>query len=258
MSRTEVEPVEMTREASKSGYYLMYRGWMENPAFAKEPFTQREAWLWLIERAAFKPVRERVGSTIVDVGRGQIAASVRYLAVRFKWSKSRVERFLKTLENQDMIETASETGCTVITICNYDVYQSPRDSGGTAVNANPGQERDSSETKKKEVKELNTGNKVIGACAPTTKGSRLKEETLPDDWRQFATSEGHRSPDREFQKFRDYWIAQPGQKGVKTDWPGTWRNWVRKAVDDGRQSASQPTRPEFNHEGKRYAGRIML
>ena len=29
------------------------------------------------------------------------------------------------------------------------------------------------------------------------------------------------------EQFKDYWIAQPGQKGVKLDWDATWRNWVR-------------------------------
>ena len=28
-------------------------------------------------------------------------------------------------------------------------------------------------------------------------------------------------------RFRDYWTAQPGQKGVKLDWEATFRNWVR-------------------------------
>jgi hypothetical protein len=28
-------------------------------------------------------------------------------------------------------------------------------------------------------------------------------------------------------RFRDYWAAQPGAKGRKTDWTATWRNWVR-------------------------------
>jgi len=27
--------------------------------------------------------------------------------------------------------------------------------------------------------------------------------------------------------FRDYWIAQAGAKGRKTDWEATWRNWIR-------------------------------
>lgn len=37
-------------------------------------------------------------------------------------------------------------------------------------------------------------------------------------------------------RFRDYWIAQPGSKGRKLDWPATWRNWVR---NEKRQSTQQ-------------------
>lgn len=32
----------------------------------------------------------------------------------------------------------------------------------------------------------------------------------------------------EHRVFLDYWIAQPGQKGVKLDWAATWRNWMRR------------------------------
>lgn len=34
-------------------------------------------------------------------------------------------------------------------------------------------------------------------------------------------------------QFRDYWIAQPGAKGRKLDWPATWRNWVRNQRGTG-------------------------
>jgi hypothetical protein len=37
-------------------------------------------------------------------------------------------------------------------------------------------------------------------------------------------------------QFRDYWVAQPGQKGVKRDWPATWRNWVRNQRNGGQKS----------------------
>jgi len=33
----------------------------------------------------------------------------------------------------------------------------------------------------------------------------------------------------EHAKFVDYWCAQPGSKGRKSDWPATWRNWIRRA-----------------------------
>lgn len=29
------------------------------------------------------------------------------------------------------------------------------------------------------------------------------------------------------ERFKDHWLAKPGKDGRKTDWPATWRNWVR-------------------------------
>jgi hypothetical protein len=40
------------------------------------------------------------------------------------------------------------------------------------------------------------------------------------------------NPKRLADGFRDYWIAQPGAKGVKLDWDATWRNWVRNQTID--------------------------
>jgi len=61
------------------------------------------------------------------------------------------------------------------------------------------------------------------------RGSRLSPDFLfTGDWLAFCKQE---RPDLEpvqtFEKFKDYWIAQAGQKGVKLDWFATWRNWVR-------------------------------
>jgi len=53
------------------------------------------------------------------------------------------------------------------------------------------------------------------------------------------------------EQFKDYWISQPGQKGVKLDWDATWRNWVRntKAVkpnpyDVGRITVASKNEPD--------------
>jgi hypothetical protein len=32
-------------------------------------------------------------------------------------------------------------------------------------------------------------------------------------------------------KFIDYWTAKPGKDGLKLDWDGTWRNWVRTEAE---------------------------
>ena len=76
------------------------------------------------------------------------------------------------------------------------------------------------------------------------RGTRLPQDfALPTGWIEFCQQ--HR-PDlvaqEVFEGFRDYWIAQPGQKGVKTDWEATWRNWIR------RQDATKKTAQNRNKE----------
>jgi len=52
---------------------------------------------------------------------------------------------------------------------------------------------------------------------------------LPDDWRAYCRERRPElDPDEVFEDFHDYWIAKPGQGGVKLDWLATWRTWVRK------------------------------
>lgn len=132
------------------GYYRMARGWMDSPMFANEALCERAAWAWLIENAAYSPRQVRLGSSMVDVGRGQLVASLRYLATAWRWQKDRVARFLGLLEAAHAVSLGrrgnGQTAITVITLCNYDQYQSTRDSDATDLR----QPRDSDATKKKE------------------------------------------------------------------------------------------------------------
>ena len=61
------------------------------------------------------------------------------------------------------------------------------------------------------------------------RGKRLDVTTLPDDWRRYCEKEAPElDPEKLFDQFRDYWTGVAGQKGVKLDWSGTWRNEVRR------------------------------
>ena len=70
--------------------------------------------------------------------------------------------------------------------------------------------------------------------APTARprGTRLPSGWTPSsDALDWTRSEKPRLDHLQtLEKFRDYWTAQPGQKGVKTDWDATWRNWVRNEI----------------------------
>lgn len=46
--------------------------------------------------------------------------------------------------------------------------------------------------------------------------------------------------DTQTDAFIDYWTAQPGQKGVKSDWVATWRNWIRNSRPTLKPVAADP------------------
>jgi len=69
--------------------------------------------------------------------------------------------------------------------------------------------------------------------SPSGQGGRLPADfSMPEDWLLWAQTQRSWTRDvaeTEAATFVDYWHAQPGQKGVKLDWLGTWRNWVRRS-----------------------------
>lgn len=139
---------------SERGTFCLDRGWFDHPAFKAEPCTEREAWAWLIAEAAYRPRRRRVGSFEVQLARGQVAASLRFMAGKWQWSEARVRRFLTRLKTDAMIDAATDAGMTVITICNYDRYQYGSKKADAAIDARPDaeatQERRNTEEIKKE------------------------------------------------------------------------------------------------------------
>lgn len=73
------------------------------------------------------------------------------------------------------------------------------------------------------------------------RSTRFDLNDVPDDWIDFCNQERpDLDPRKTFDAFRDYWIAQPGSKGLKADWTATWRNWIRNTrVSPNSQPAKQ-------------------
>jgi hypothetical protein len=68
------------------------------------------------------------------------------------------------------------------------------------------------------------------------KGSRLLSGARVSDIQRQAAVECGCPPDmvdRIWSEFVDYWSDVPGQKGLKLDWLGTWRNNVRRRFERG-------------------------
>ena len=128
-----------------TGFVKAHRVRFEHHLFKAEPWCRGYAWDWMVSQAAWRDHRVSIKGRTIAIRRGQFTASVRYMADRFGWGKSSVDRFLTRLKAEAMIGTSTDDGQLVITICNYDRYQSIDDNGevstGTASGTRTGQSR---------------------------------------------------------------------------------------------------------------------
>lgn len=110
------------------GYIKWYRKAEDNPAFRVTTFDELHAWLWLVERANFKRVTIRFNNGRKTLQRGQMWTSIRQLAKTWNWGKEHVADYLDNLESNGMIKRVSDTSGTLLTIENYNKYQSWADT----------------------------------------------------------------------------------------------------------------------------------
>jgi len=93
--------------------------------------------------------------------------------------------------------------------------------------------------------------KDSGTSRESSNGSNARGARLPPEWnppddvvRQMRDEHPHVDLRAEHAKFTDYWIAQPGAKGRKSDWTATWRNWIRRAAEHAPATNGNGHRPQ--------------
>lgn len=112
-----------------SGYITLSRRLFDSDLWREpRPRTRLEAWLDLIQLAAFAPHPVQTASGVVTIQRGEVLASLRFLSTRWLWSVKQARGFLENLRRTERIRAQREAQSgTVYLIVNYDFYQ----TGGT-------------------------------------------------------------------------------------------------------------------------------
>lgn len=130
------------------GYFAVQRSLLEHEIWQEKPFSKGQAWIDLIGRANFRKTERMVGCDLVTIPRGQLVTSIGALAERWGWSKNKVLRYIKTLEDAKMVTTKRTRYGTFITVEKYSVYQIPRNTDETANETEKRRRRDGDETEK--------------------------------------------------------------------------------------------------------------
>jgi hypothetical protein len=214
------------------GVFAVGRSLFDHPIFAAEPFTEREAWIWLIKEAAWKPRRVRVRGGAMELERGQLAHATRFMAQRWQWSEARVRRYLARLKADGMVELESGSQATRITIRSYDAFQKVSLPPARSPDAQPDAESTRQRRKPEAWKDL--GIPPSEGARPTRGASRIPEDwTVPEPYVAHARARG--VPEAEIaleaEKFHNHWKAKAGGDALKRDWFATWANWIARSAE---------------------------
>jgi DNA replication protein DnaD len=108
------------------GWIKLYRSIQNCYLWDEKPYDKARAWIDLLLLANHEDRKVNFNGSPILVSRGQHLTSVRKLAERWGWSYDKVLRYLNVLTGEEMIKKDSNKSRTLITIVNYEVYQSDR------------------------------------------------------------------------------------------------------------------------------------
>lgn len=186
----------------------------------RDPASRLHAWIDLCQLAVHEPMI-LMG---VKVPKGCTRPlSVRFLAERWKWSKSRVARFLSDLEASTAIGTVSGTDYgTVYRIVKYETYA---ELGDTERDTTRDTERDSSGTP--------AGQSEPSEPSEPTNRARKKKTQLPESWKPNEAHEAKAKALRldvasEAEGFR---LHAKANGRLQLDWDAAFHMWLKKSAE---------------------------
>lgn len=104
------------------GWVCLYRKILENPIICKDS-DYFAVWCYLLLSATHKRKSALFKGKKITLLPGQLITGRKSIAKKFKVDESKVQRILKTLENEHQIEQQTSSQNRLITIINWYQYQ---------------------------------------------------------------------------------------------------------------------------------------
>lgn len=231
----------------KQGFLKLSRKFFETSLW-KEPrqYSRSEAWLDLIQMAGFEDSTYMLNNREIEVRRGEIVASRRFLEKRWQWGSTKVSNFLNYLRANRMINQRQTSGQTIITLCNYEVYNETQTAGQTenkpptnhpqTSGKPPANQNKESKEGKEYIKETPTivGEKKNAAIAAT----QIRKKEFYESLIPFVEVYGKET----VRKFFDYWSEMnKSQTKMRFEQEKTWEltkrlsYWAKREKDFMKQ-----------------------
>ncbi len=139
------------------GWFKIHRQFFDHEFWNEDRiYSRAEAWIDLIGSSQIEARDVTIKGRDIEVQTGELVVSNRYLQKRWGWSNSKVSKFLRDLKKKGMIDTKNDSGCTVLTLIKYRVYQNKGDTKNDTKSdseATPKRQRKRIEERKESFKE---------------------------------------------------------------------------------------------------------
>ncbi len=183
-----------------------------------ETFSRGQAFIDLLLMAAYADHPIVSQGKRMNLKRGSVVTSIRYLSDRWRWSKDKTMNFLNDLEADGTIEKVSDTKRTVLTIVNYEKYQ------GSATNERTqnGRKTDADRTQNGQTKESKEGKRNI---------SNIFVPPTVEEVKAYCEEKGYSvDPDQFVDHYESNgWMV--GKSKMK-NWKASVRTWQRNRNTD--------------------------
>ena len=224
--------------AKSKGYILINRCIEDHWLWTEKPFTRGQAWIDLILMANFTDSQMMTKGQIVKIKRGQVFRTIGFLAERWGWNKKKVRTFLDLLRGHAMVTTEGSAQGTLITIENYETWQTLGHERGTSLGHTLGHTRGH---KRNKNKALNTES-----VTRTPTFEEIKEYVDQMNYEM--------DPEAFFDYYEETgWLKKNGQP--IRDWKASVRTWARREKEfkrsgqygNGSKPATEP--PKYKEFG---------
>ena len=143
------------------GWIKVHRKISENDIWTCEPFTRGQAWIDLLLLANHEYGYFYCREHKIEVERGVVGWSELKLSVRWKWSRTKVRKFLNDLEKEQQIIQHKTQSYSTIEIVNYNIYQEKEQQEIQQKNNRKTTEKQQQDTNKNDKNDKNNKNNIL-------------------------------------------------------------------------------------------------
>jgi hypothetical protein len=158
-----------------SGWIKLHRKIFDNPYYFSETFCRSMAWVDLLLLANHEPGFFYKRGIRVELSVGQLGYDTASLAKRWKWSRNKCERWFRELEKDKQIVRQKTNVTTIISIVNYEIYQSQGKPNGKPKGKAEGKAEGKADEHEQEYKECKEVKKYSN-IPPTLEEIKLRFE----------------------------------------------------------------------------------